>query len=181
MPGYHEHDGFYMRLLLGVGYLHSSASYQGDSMAVSGVGVTMGAAFGGALTPNLIIYGEFVGTIVSDPTLEYNGQSGTASGLTASMMGFGPGIAYYIDPNLYFSGTLLFTRLSFSDSNSNEDVASTDLGFGAGFTVGKEWWISRDWGIGLAGQFMVASMKDKDVDTRWTGLSGSLLFSATYN
>lgn len=47
--------------------------------------------------------------------------------------------------------------------------------------VGKEWWVSDNWGLGVAANFMVGSMKDKDYDTRWTGLSTSILFSATYN
>ena len=180
-PGYHEHDGLYLRFLLGPGYLHASASYGGVSQKVSGVGGTFGVAVGGSLNPNLVIYGELLGTSVSDPTLDYGGTSGTASGLTVTMVGLGPGVAYYFDGNLYVSGTLLFTKLSFSDSNTSDQLASTNWGFGAGLTFGKEWWVSRDWGLGVSGQFLAASMKDNGVDTRWTGISAALLFSATCN
>jgi hypothetical protein len=178
-PGYHEHDGLYLRLLLGVGYLHSSASYSGVSDKISGVGETFGVAVGGSVTPNLVVYGEFFGTSVSDPTVEEGGSSATASGLTATMAGIGPGVAYYLDGNMYVSGTLLLTKLSFSDSNSTDQLASTDWGFGAGLTFGKEWWVSRDWGLGVSGQFQAASMKDNGVD--WTTISASVLCSATFN
>jgi hypothetical protein len=49
--------------------------------------------------------------------------------------------------------------------------------------VGKEWWVTQDWGLGLAGQFQVASMKDHPdgVSTRMTAETFSLLFSATFN
>jgi len=46
---------------------------------------------------------------------------------------------------------------------------------------GKEWWITRDWGIGIAGQLYWANMRDTLYDTRLNGLVASLLFSATYN
>jgi len=181
MAGYHEHDGLYLRLLLGVGYLHGSARYLGSSESVHGVGGTFGLAVGGSVNPSLVIYGELLGTSVSDPTVEANGTSGTASGVTATMAGIGPGVAYYLDDNLYLSGTLLFSKLSFSDTNSNDQYASTNWGIGAGLTVGKEWWISHDWGLGVSGQFQAASMKDNGVDSRWTTISASLLFSATCN
>jgi len=181
-PGYHEHDGLYLRLLAGVGYLHSSTSYLGSSEKVSGVGGTFGVAVGGSVNSNLVIYGEFLGTSVSDPTIEAGGSSGTASGVTATMAGIGPGVAYYLDGNLYLSGTLIFTKLSFSDSNSSDQLASTNWGIGASLTVGKEWWVSRDWGLGVSGQFQAASMKDNgSADNRWTGISAAILFSATCN
>ena len=181
ISGYHEHDGFYLRALLGLGYLHTSASYAGDSEKVYGVGVTFGLAVGGVVAPNLVVYGEFFGTSASDPTFESNGSSATASGLTATMAGIGPGVAYYLDGNMYLSGTLLFTKRSFSDSDTNDQLASTNWGIGAGLTFGKEWWVTGDWGLGVSGQFQMASMKDNGYDTRWTAITASLLCSVTYN
>lgn len=180
-PGYHEHDGFYLRCLLGLGYLHNSASSSGSSISVSGVGGTFGLAIGGVVAPNLVIYGELLGTSVSDPTVDDGTNSATASGLTTTLAGFGPGVAYYLDGNMYLSGALLFTRISFSDSSTNEQLGSTNLGFGAGLTFGKEWWVSTDWGLGVSGQLMFASMKENGADYRWTSVAASLLFSATYN
>ena len=180
-PGYHEHDGLYLRVLLGLGYLYGSTNYAGSSMKVSGVGGTFGFALGAAIAPNLVIYGELLGTSVSDPTLGQDGVSATATGVTATMAGMGPGAAYYLAGNMYASATLLFTKLSFSDSSSSDQLASTEWGFGGALTFGKEWWVSRDWGLGASGQFLAASMKDTGASNRWTGISASVLFSATYN
>jgi hypothetical protein len=49
--------------------------------------------------------------------------------------------------------------------------------------VGKEWWVSSDWGIGVAGRFHFASMGDTVgvYDTRLRTSVLSLLFSASYN
>lgn len=180
-PGFQQHDGFYLRLHCGGGYLTASEPYQGSNLTMSGGAFAFSAAFGGAITPHLIIYGEFVGMVVSDPNVTLNSQSATASGTTMSMIGFGPGVAYYVEPmNMYFSGTLTLSKLSFDDSKGNV-TAESDMGFGLSAVLGKEWWVSADWGLGAAFQFQVASMKDKGVDARLTGLGFALLLSATYN
>ena len=181
--GYHQHDGFYMRITAGIGYLNASESIGGATETYSGVGGTFGAAFGGAIAPNLILYGELLGTSVTNATWSStNGAILTYSGVDVTMFGIGPGIAYYIQPvNVYLSGTLTFTQVSFSDTSTANPIDGTDLGVGLSFTVGKEWWVTPDWGIGIAGQFHAASMNDPSYDTRMRALALSLLFSATYN
>ena len=184
-PGYHEHDGFYMRLCMGAGYLRSSASYKGDTATYSGGGVAMNLAFGGSVTPNLVIFGELSMSTAIDPSFKVTGESSmTLKNVTLEMMNLGPGIAYYFTPaNVYLSGALTFSQLTVaydsSDDRDSEDLS--DLGIGGSFMIGKEWWISRDWGLGLASMLQLASMKDKGVDTRWFSTAWSLLFSATYN
>ncbi len=182
MVGYHEHDGFYLRLLLGPGYFHNSASYNGVTITESGVGATFGMAAGGVVAPNLVVYGELLGTSVTDPHYDDGSTSGSYSGVNETLVGFGPGIAYYLQGNMYVSGTLLFSKITYSDSNNSDNsVDGTDLGVGLGLTFGKEWWVSYDWGLGVSGQLLAASMKDANFDTRWTTIVASLLFSATYN
>jgi len=184
-PGYHQHDGFYLRLYTGLGFLSASDTSLGSKETYSGAGVTFGASFGGVIAPNLVLFGEFLGTVVSDPTYDFAGQSQTLSGLDATLVGFGPGVAYYLQPvNLYFSGTLTFSQLSLSDSQSNDSSNSADLtnlGIGTNLMAGKEWWVSSEWGLGMAAQLHIASMKMKSSDARMTATVLSLLFSATYN
>jgi hypothetical protein len=165
----------------------ASETYGGATDTYSGVGATFGAAFGGAIAPNLILFGEFLGTSVADPAYDVSGSGGGSGSMSGDMtlFGFGPGIAYYIEPiNLYLSGTLAFSQVSFTDSSyGNYATSDTNWGVGASFVVGKEWWVARDWGIGLAGQLHLASMSDnvQGYDTRMTAAAFSLLFSATYN
>lgn len=179
----HAHDGFFMRLTAGFGYMSASESYGGGKVTYSGLGATLGAAFGGAIAPNLILFGEFLGTSVPDPNYEVSGpyfETGSQSG-DMTLFGFGPGMAYYVEPmNLYLSGTLAFSQVSFTDGSSGASD-STNWGLGASFAVGKEWWVARDWGIGLAGQLHLASMSDPTYDARMTAVAFSLLFSATFN
>jgi hypothetical protein len=180
--GYHQHDGFYMRVYAGLGYFTASETFGGATDTYSGLGATYGAAFGGTIARNLILYGEVLGTTVTDATASYGGGAPDFSGLDLTLFGFGPGVAYYIEPvNLYLSGTLTFTEISFSDTNTAQPLDNTNLGIGFSFMVGKEWWVTPDWGIGIAGQFHIAAMHDPTVDARLRASVFSLLFSATYN
>lgn len=181
-PPVNLHDGFYLRLHLGVGFTNISGSNAAGEAKLSGAGPSFGIAIGGAPAPNFIIFGNLFGTSVSDPDQEVDGVPvGTASG-TATLAGVGAGAAYYIQPlNLYLSGTLAGMQFQASESNGNVAI-ETNTGFGAQALVGKEWWVSQDWGLGVAAEFVAASMKDKVyTDTTWTATSFGLLFSATYN
>lgn len=178
-PGFHEHDGFYFHYLVGPGYLYNTASASGATMKMTGVGFAGALAVGGAIANNLILYGQVVAASVSDPTVDVDGQSATADGATVTFAGLGPGLAYYLGGNTYLATTLALTQLGVRDSGHK--VVETDMGFGASVGGGKEWWVSDNWGLGLAGQIVFASMKEKDADYRWTSLSFALLFSATYN
>jgi len=188
--GFHRHDGFFMRLNVGPGYLTASETFAGATDTYSGFGLTLGAAFGGVIAPNLILYGEVFGTTVPDPDYSVSGTTGAAplTGLDMTMVGFGPGIAYYLQPiNVYLSGTLVFSRISFTETSTDYTLGSTDIGFGGSFMAGKEWWITADWGLGIAGQLFVGTMRDHPeydrivYDARMRAFAFSLLFSATYN
>jgi hypothetical protein len=183
--GAHQHDGFYMRLTAGLGYLDASETYGGATDSYSGIGASFSAAFGGTIAPNLILYGEFLMTTITNAEWSLDGVKQGYSGMDMTLYGFGPGIAYYFMPiNLYLSGTLTFTRVSFVDTYATYlGEENTDIGIGLSFTVGKEWWVSRDWGLGIAGQFHIASMRDDiaGYSPRLRAAAFSLLFSATYN
>jgi hypothetical protein len=177
-PGYHAHDGFYMRLSLGGGGAWAS----GAGQTYSGGSVAFGAAFGGAITPHLILYGEFFVHTIPNPTAESYGSSRTLDA-DLDILGFGPGVAYYFMPfDLYVSGTLLLQQVQLSDSNnSNRSFDVTKTGIGCSIMVGKEWWVADDWGLGVAAQLLLGSAKDRTVDARWTSKALAIMFTATYN
>jgi len=178
-PGSHTHDGFYFRYNAGPGYLFNSAPQAGSTLKVSGVGFSGSLALGAVIADNLALYGQIVGAILSNPTVEFDGQSDTADGLDVNLAGIGPGIAYYFAGNSYLAGTIALTQLTARTSRSR--VIDSEAGFGATLAGGKEWWVSDNWGLGIAGQILFASMKEKDADYRWSSLSLAVLFSATYN
>lgn len=189
-PGAETHDGFFLRLHLGGGYTSMSASADGNKVELSGGSLGLGVALGGSVSPNLIIYGAVVSASIQDPDYTVNGTTETLTNISANLTGLGVGAAYYLTPsNVYVSGTLLATWLSLRDSNddTSDPYDQTKVGGGLEVLVGKEWWVSDNWGLGASAQLLLAAMQAKgafvtggSVPT-WTSASFSLLFSATYN
>jgi hypothetical protein len=180
-PGYHQHDGTYVRLQLGPGYLQLKASSAGDDIEAKGAGANFDLAVGGAVAPNFILYGALLIADASSPSLTLNGMSAGSSNGSIDVVGFGGGAAYYFpDTNLFLLGTIYAARIESSDSGGNT-VGTSDLGWAVEGQVGKEWWVSADWGLGLAGQVIGGRINDKGGSPTWTALSFGLLFSATFN
>lgn len=170
-----EHDGFFLRFQVGPGALDASRS----SVSVGGVSGTAGFAVGGTIARNLILYGEFTHQTAADPTLEVGGVSQRVDGSSISLSGFGPGLAYYIMPaNLYLSATALLSTVEIREGRAS---LSTDMGFGGRFSIGKEWWVSRDWGLGVALVGTLASVPIEGASTSLSVKGLSLAFSATLN
>ena len=159
-----------------------------DTVTYNGGGVAFSAAFGYSFTPHLVLYGEFFIAGPSHATVQMNGMSTNIgnSALGADVSGVGLGAAYYFGPNIFAAATLLDASIDITDSN-DATLATTQDGVGLELLFGKEWWASDNWGLGVTGQVIVASMKGKDQDPvlnqvpTWHVTSLSLLLSATYN
>jgi hypothetical protein len=176
--GRHRHLGGYFRPDLGLGYLTTSASQSGTSASMSGLAGTFGLAAGGALSENHILAVHLWDAVVSDPSLSYGGSSGPGSG-TVALIGIGPEYTYYSRQNVYFSISPSLTRMSTSLSGSS---ASTNWGFGARAALGKEWWVSDHWGLGLVGHLSMSFNQDQGTNPpTWTSWAFTAAFSATYN
>jgi hypothetical protein len=181
------HDGFYLRMFLGFGYMQSHASVLGNTEKLYGPAYAFDLALGGAVAENLIVFGELALINVDSPTVSFAGTSATGGGASVDHAGVGPGVAYYLMPlNLYLSGAVIFGRVQVQDKSSNDVVGQTKVGVGLNLVAGKEWWVSANWGLGVALHFMVATNTDSSSDltpssTRFTTTGGTIAFSATYN
>ncbi len=179
-PTVHRHLGFFLHLDLGLGALASSASTPIGDVKLSGGGGNFSIAAGGAVAENFILAGHIWDHVVSDPKVEVGGISGTATNSTLGLVGYGLNLTYYFRPsNLYLSATPSVTVLTVKSGGQSYD---TEAGFGVQLAVGKEWWVSDHWGLGLNGQLAVASNKDKGAGApTWGSAAIAIAFSATYN
>jgi hypothetical protein len=173
-----HHYGFFFRPDLGIGYLHAGASQSGNDVSLYGAGASLGIAVGGAVDRHNIIAFHIWGLSATNPT-------GSASGTTQSIDGsvtlvvMGPEYTYYSDNNLYFSLSPGLSQLSFETKGVTSN--SSD-GFGFRLALGKEWWVSDNWGLGLAGQFSFSANPDTGTNPpTWITWGLSVAFSATYN
>lgn len=175
------HDGFFIRLAPGLGVSSFSEKLGGDKIELDGMSGLFNFAIGGAIAENLILQLDISSLNISDPDVTFNGQDqGSLDGDSSTSL-VGVGLTYYFPSNFYLTGAVGVAK---SKIETNGQTGETDSGYGINLMVGKEWWVSENWGLGVAGQLLYTSCPDKpingvkgDVNTTSVGL----LFSATYN
>ncbi len=173
------HDGFYLRLDGGIGSMKSTASTPLGDFEASGTSGLFSVSIGGALTPNFVLGGHLWGGSVSSPDVKLGGLSGSSSS-TMTISAIGLDLTYYFMPiNIYVTATPSIARLS---TEANGSSADTKNGFAIRLAVGKEWWVSDNWGLGFNLNFAHSSNEDQGTNppTISTNLFG-IAFSATYN
>jgi hypothetical protein len=173
--GGHQHLGFFLRPDVGYGYMSSS----GGGATISRGAFLGSLHIGGVIAENLILGADLYagGTGKSDSIL-YSGVTPAVSDSSTVLAGIGPEVTYYLMPvNVYVSATVGFTSLAIISPGQNS--ASGHGGFGGRIGIGKEWWVSSHWGLGLAGH---ASESWNSVDgVTYSTWSLGVAFSATYN
>jgi hypothetical protein len=157
-------------------------------MSGSGLSTPFGLSAGIALTNSLVLFGEFYRALVP------RGVDGDFENF--DLQGFGPGLKYYLMPiNIFFSGSLLLSRVSLQNGYGGDArvpliISETSpWGVTGRISAGKEWWVSADWGLGIAGEFLLGRMSGSDPiptasgvgEDRYTVKGVSLLASASFN
>lgn len=182
----HDPGHFFMRLSAGFGFSSASFDDSGDTK-LSGIGGLGSFKFGATIAPNVALGVDLFGLSMFEPSVTQNGQDlGNAEGTRATMGAIGIGGTFYVMPaNLYIAGSVgaAIGTLEFRGRFGNviiEAKEDTKVGLGLNVMVGKEWWVSRRWGIGLAAQATYAALETDAGDG--LGVFGvGLLFSATVN
>lgn len=180
------HGGFMARLGLGGGYLSASESTSFGDVTVSGPTFTDHVALGGYIAPGFAIHGTFWQSIAINPSVSAGGVSGSTSNASVSQTAFGIGATYFLSPaDVFLSASLGIGTLAASHtSGSITSSAQTKIGFALNAIVGKEWGVTPNWGLGLAGQFSYQSNSDDlggGNSATINTLAFGLLFSATYH
>lgn len=182
MAAPHTHDGFFLRLATGFGYenLNLENSDSRFEMDIGGFGGGLSIAAGGIVARNLAINVDFFGAVVVSPSVQVNDvELGEASDASVVLSGVGVGATYYIMPiNLYVALSVGFGIASITEDNERVE---TDPGFAMNLMVGKEFWVGREWGIGVALQFVHAAIPTETASTSASLTGLNVMFSATFN
>jgi hypothetical protein len=118
-------------------------------------------------------------SVVVNPRVSFSGQSATTSSTLLVLYGVGPAFTYYWMPsNIYFSATLALTRMYLTENGYS---SSSSVGLGTRLALGKEWWVSDHWGIGLVGQVSGSWNDSGDYSGTLSTWVFGVAFSATYN
>ncbi len=182
------HDGFYLRMELGAGYLMMPGTMEGGSSSldvdISGMGGLGGLLLGGTPAEGLVIGGGSLASVVQKPTIKVGDFEDEADDdLSLSLLG--PFVQYYPDPTGGLNFQLLLGYASASGTDDDADEAATGFGLSAG--VGHEWWVSEEWSLGVAGRFNYANVKyESDVGNttitqKYNAMVPGVVFTATYH
>jgi len=177
---YHAHDGFEVRVNVGLGALLSANASADGLPDVTTSGLTLGydLLVGGAPSPGFVLGGALVGSLQLSGDWELDGGGKVGSGNLNTLV-IGPFAEGYPDANggLHFGGTVGLARIG-ADTSSASDGSSA-IGVGGAFWAGSGVWVAPDWSIGGLLRLDAAYGKDDDVTLRTVGLS--VMFSVLYN
>lgn len=194
-PGEYHHDGFYLRLALGVGVLKDSVHLKQDGLSgferdgsVTGVGQASELAVGGALAPGLILAGGFFLNVAYTSKQDFGDVDTQTSGAYVTAT-YGPLVDYYPDPDagLHFQlgGGLAVTS---GVAPSAFDKPGGATGYGLVVGVGQEWWIAKQWAMGALLRLQHVEAKDNlvfllgpEFHAEHSSNALSLMLAATYN
>lgn len=191
-PGTHWHDGFYLRLGTGFGSYSEAIRQSGEDKqtTVSGIASAGEFALGGAVRPGLIVGGGIWGSTVlaSSRTIRGNTPPGEVVDGRGDFQIVGPFFDYYPDPagGLHMQGGFGIANVrGVSVDSVNFDKDSISVGAGLMFGIGYDWWVSKEWSIGILGRLAVGVTGQEDkAGVRWyhaVGGTPSVLFTGTYN
>jgi hypothetical protein len=182
IAGAYRHDGMMFRVNFGagVGSLWSKGeAYQWPGRFSVSPGGYQSLAFGGAVTDNLLLHGDLhafvdVGRSEQTDPLRITG-----------LLGFGASY-YFMPANVYLSGTVgpAMAVVSYDRQRYVETDRSRFTGIGGVLNLGKEWWVHRSWGVGMAAGLLytyTAEWTDRDQSQKLHSLATMLSLTATYN
>ncbi|HEY5955861.1 MAG TPA: hypothetical protein VIV60_04880 [Polyangiaceae bacterium] len=161
------HDGFYLGLEGGFGYLSSSAKANGvDLGKYSGLTLDSALWLGGTVGP-VVIGGGFYTAQVLSPKVTFQGQDVSSGVSSMYLVGIGPFVDVYPDPNdgLHFMGFVGWGGL---ESSRNGNVGGSDpTGLVTMLGGGYEFWVADQWSIGPLARLTYAplSMSGADYST----------------
>lgn len=186
--GYHRHDGFFLRMTFGVGWGASELDSSGLPEHVwLGPGFASSFDLGAAVAENLIVHVRLRDASVTWPALRVDGEEpADQTGVLASQAMVGVGVQYYFMPINLFVGLALGiagTEAVVEQRETWDARYNGGTGFGLDVELGREWWVSENWALGVAARLSLARVPSPDpagADAHFEAGFGSLLFSATY-
>jgi hypothetical protein len=177
-----SHDGgFFMRLAPGIGYTSSKIEDGSNSLEIRGASGSFDIALGAVISRNFAIHAVLGGWSLSNPTVEFNGLERDTDDASLTMGSFGAGFTYYFgSSNTYLTASAGASSLTL-DNDGDKTESDTGFSFDAG--LGKEWWVSDRWGLGVSATIGYHSIPtdDEGIDDNFKGPSFAVRFSATLN
>jgi hypothetical protein len=177
----HVHKGGYARVMLGGGYASMAENIDGADTTIHGGAFGFNVDGGYFVLPNLALGADLSIFGLAKPTVTQNSMDVGSSNTTVDFIGLGLGVTYFAPGNVYLGANV---GMAVASVEANNQMANSDTGVGTGAVIGKEWWVSPRWGIGLAGQFFFMHIPDhtpSGASTSFNAVGGGVLVSGSYS
>jgi len=196
--GYHQHDGFYLSMSIGplLGRVTTNGLNKNStnkySVDRSGTGVAVDLKIGSEVRENLLLHVTVISNLLQSPSVKTSfpySSSTTIKSPHSYIVGetmAGVGLTNYLMPsNILISGTLGIGVFTFTDYNDSRNNSSTKPGISIQLKLGKEWWISKNWGmgVGLTYNRTTSNLRDSDGDiaAEYESRRFGILLNTTFN
>jgi hypothetical protein len=183
--GAHRHDGFFFRTQFGFGSGRTVIEdFGGDDFKTKGTATTLNFQFGYSIFDNFILFLEYGASVMPESKVKYAPAMTEAqkeNDVAISTLGLG--LSWYLMPYNFHISPLLFISVTEYDGAALK--GDSEGGGGFGLSIGKEWWVSDNWGLGVALYVYSGSdtVKVKGDSTTYDVRSSviGIMFTATYN
>jgi hypothetical protein len=175
-----QHEGFYFRADVGLGYMAMNLPL-GSESGYSGLAVVSGLHVGGTIEDKALLGLQIWAASAQGAKL--SPSPADVPDATIGSLGLGPELTvYFLPSNTYITAAAGVTWLTINDDSGSD---TSKAGVGGRVTLGTEWMLGPEWGIGVAVSGSYSSNKFDAPE-----LGGSLPFnawtlggvlSATYN
>jgi len=188
-PGFHKHDGFFLSLNIGLAAGGINLAMENtfpEEIKFSGAGSAIEFKIGGALKENLLLHADVSSRVIGSPNVSVDGKEGTTSNkVSANDQVIGVGLTYYFMPyNMFLQGGIGSGKFGLV---IDDEKYESENGLSFSVKVGKEWWVSKNWGLGISLGFNQINADDKK-DPNNPEYSGKLstskffvLFNTSFN
>jgi hypothetical protein len=153
------HDGFFLAFGLGPGYGHleTDITERFGSLTNSGFGPSFDIRIGGGSPKGLIFHATLLGDRMLFPKQQWPNGGITPYYKQLGLNLFGAGCTQYIMPaNAFVSASGGMAQILVQSRQSTDAQKVDGDGLGLQLKVGKEWWVSPNWGLGVAIDFEYA-------------------------
>lgn len=170
--GAHAHDGFLLRVDVGVAGVSGhqqtrleTVSVGGEravepaSLAVDGTGLFLAVDAGYAVADDLVVHARLSELLLPDPSIEVERGPGWVRARQASFVLLAPAVTYYLMP-LHLHATAAAGVAFANGSDFDGDDGMSRPGLGANLDVGWDTWVGEQWCMGLGARLWYASMRD---------------------
>jgi hypothetical protein len=182
----HVHDGFYLRMNAGLGYLYgtydSDDSGTADNFALDldGFALSFDALVGGSPSPGVAIGGGILTSAAPSAEVSVNDTD-----IGNRSIGFGIVGAFvdgFFNPRkgFHMGGMLGVARIDVEDNTESGDVAATG-GVGGAAWLGWDFWVANQWSTGVLFRVAGALTRNGDEDIDASAVATSVMFTAVYH